>query len=199
MDNYQIVAQHCQGTIEHLMSLVDQASPGLERACELMVGTLLADRKIICCGSGADGALAQLFSCNMLGQFEQERPALPVIALGADGAGVTAITNAGGSDEVFSRPLRALGQPGDILLCLCSNPVAPDIAAAILAAQERNMPVILLSNAGNAGLVSLMNNDDVTITVAQSRRSHIIEMQTLLLNCLCELIEHSLFGSLHQE
>src|SRR5262245_5412240 len=105
MDSYQIIAENFQSTIETIAMSVDALAEAIARASQLMVTALLADRKIIACGNGADAALAQLFTCNLLNRFEEDRPALPALALGADNAAVTAIAQASNINDIFSRPL----------------------------------------------------------------------------------------------
>lgn len=84
MDHYQIIAENFQDTIETIAMSVDTLADTIEKGSQLMGEALLADRKIITCGNGVDGALAQLFTCNLLNRFEADRPALPALTLGTD-------------------------------------------------------------------------------------------------------------------
>ena len=121
MDYYQIIAESFQSTIETIALSVDQLAGPIENGCQLMTQALLEDRKIVACGNGVDAALAQLFTSNLLSRFEHERPALPALTLGGDGASLTAIVQSSGVNDIFSRQVRALGQPGDVLLCISSS------------------------------------------------------------------------------
>ena len=89
---------------------------------------------------------------NLLSRFEHERPALPALALGSDGANLTAIAESSGLNEIFSRQLRALGQAGDVLLCISSSDGANNLLRAVQAAHERNMAVVVLSNVADSEL-----------------------------------------------
>lgn len=199
MDYYQIISENFQGTIETIAVSVDSLAGPIEQACQLMVAALLEDRKIMACGNGVDGALAQLFACNLMSRFEHERPALPALALGGDSASLTAIAQVGGLTDIYSRQLRALGQEGDILLCINSTAEANNLVRAIQAAHERNMPVVALSNAMDGDLNDLLHPGDVELRVTAARRPRVVELHTMAIHCLCELIEHSLFGSYNQE
>ncbi len=194
MDHYERIAGHCQDTIEAIALSVDQLAEGLEEAVSLMTSALLADGKIIACGNGADAALAQLFVCQLLGRFEQERPALPAISLASDGAAATAATLHGGANDTFARPLRALGQPGDVLLCINSGESGGNLLRALQAAMERNMGIVLLTNTGEGELDSLVRSEDVVLRVEAARSSQRVELFTLVLNCCSELIDQGLFG-----
>lgn len=194
MEHYERIASHCQNTIESIAMSVDQLAGGLEEAAALMTAALLAEGKIITCGNGADAALAQLFVCQLLGRFEQERPALPALSLASDGAALTAVTQQGGANDAFARQLRALGQPGDILLCINSAEGSGNLLRAVQAAMERNMAVVLLTNADDGELGSLMRAEDAVLRIQAARSSQRIELFTLVLNCCSELIDRTLFG-----
>ena len=199
MDYYERIAAHCQDSINAIALSVDQLADGLQRGCDLMTTSLLADGKIITCGNGAGAALAQLFASNLLGRFSQERPALPALALGADSASLTGIAGSSGGNEVFSRQLRALGQPGDVLLCINSGDDSPSLLRAVQAALERNMAVILLSHAQDTELGTLIRAEDVELRIDAPGPGQLAEVQTLALNLCCELIEQNLFGPLQQD
>lgn len=199
MDYYQIISSNFQDTIETIAQSVDSLAEPIGLASQLMVDTLLGDRKIIACGNGVDSALAELFACNLLGRFDQERPALPALALGANGASLTGIALGGGLNETYSRQLRALGQPGDLLLCINSAGDANNLQRAVQAAHERNMAVVALSNSSQLEVGSLLQQEDVEIRVDSRQRARIVELHTMTLHCLCQLIDHSLFGAYHQE
>ncbi|NND69855.1 MAG: SIS domain-containing protein [Halioglobus sp.] len=194
MDHYERIARHCQDTIESIAMSVDQLAGPLEEAAALMTTALLADGKIIACGNGADAALAQLFVCQLLGRFEQERPALPALSLASDGAAVTAVTQHGGVNDAFARQLRALGQPGDVLLCINSAEGGGNLLRAVQAAMERNMAVVLLTNTDDGELGSLMRAEDAVLRIQAARTGQRIELFTLVLNCCSELIDQTLFG-----
>ena len=195
MDHYQIISSNFQATIESIAMSVDDLAQPLGRASEIMGSALLEDRKILCCGAGPDGALGMLFTANLLDHFERERPALPALCLTADGASLSAIANSSGMADIFSRQVRALGQSGDVLFCIDSNQHPdPCVQRAIQAAAERGLVVVsLAAGAGSGG------QEDVIITVNASRRHQAVELYTMIINSLCELIDHKLFGPTHQE
>ena len=199
MDYYQIIADNFQSTIETIAMSVDGLAEMIEQSSHLMARALLADRKIIACGNGVDAALAQLFACNLVNRFEEDRPALPALTLGAESACVTAIAQSGSINEIFSRQLRALGQAEDILLCISSSRGAGNLLRAVQTAQDRNMGVILLSNSEDAELGALIRPEDVQLQVHATRQARIVEIHTMVIHSFCELIDHSLFGNYNRE
>ena len=90
---------------------VDLLANRWPKVAALLTSALLADRKIIACGNGPDAALAQLFASKLLDRFEQERPALPALALAADAASLTAIAHQEGIEEIYSRQIGPWARP----------------------------------------------------------------------------------------
>jgi phosphoheptose isomerase len=199
MGYYEIIADNFQSTIETIALSADDLATTIERGSHLMSRALLAERKIIACGNGVDAALAQLFTCNLLNRFEQDRPALPALSLAADNASLTAIAQAGAYNDIFSRQLRALGQAGDVLLCINSADGASNLLRAVSAAQERDMGVIVMTHSRDNMLGAVMRPEDVALQVNATRQARVVELHTIAINNFCELIDHSLFGSFHQE
>jgi phosphoheptose isomerase len=199
MDYYQIIADNFQSTIETIAMSVDSLAEMIEQSSQLMARALLADRKIIACGNGVDAALAQLFACNLINRFEEDRPALPALTLGAESACVTAIAQSSSINDIFSRQLRALGQAEDILLCINSSRGAGNLLRAVQTAQDRNMGVILLSNSRDGELGALIRPEDIQVQVHATRQARIVEMHTMVIHSFCELIDHSLFGNYNRE
>ena len=199
MDYYQIISEHFQDTVETIAASVDNLAGPIELASGLMARGLLEDHKIMACGNGVDGTLAQAFSINLMSRFENDRPALPALALNNDGANLTAIARAGSVNDIYSRQVRALGHAGDVLLCINSSGFSNDLSRAIQAAHERGMGVVVLSSSRDGELVTLLQSDDVELQVDSLRQPRTVELHTMIVHCLCVLIEHSLFGSYERE
>lgn len=194
MDHYDIFAGNSQATIEGLAMAVDALAPGLAAAADTATGALLRDRKLIACGDGPDAALAQLFSINMLGHFLQERPALPAMTLSADGGAIAAIASQDGRREIFARQLHAIGQTGDVLLCIASAPASEALRAAAVAAAERNMAIIALSNGADDDFDGVLPPEAIRLAVNAASPARALELHAVVIQNLCHLIDHNLFG-----
>ena len=72
--------------------------------------TLRGGGKILACGNGGSAADAQHFAAELLNRFEMERPPLAAVALTTDTSTMTSIANDYAYVQVFSKPVRALGQ-----------------------------------------------------------------------------------------
>jgi phosphoheptose isomerase len=199
MDYYQRIAENFQQTIELVAMSVDSLALPIEQCSQLMSTALLSDHKIIACGNGPDGALSQLFVSNLINRLEHDRPALPAVCLGHDAANLTAIATGGHLNDIYARPVQALGQAGDVLLCITSGNCHTSLIKAVQAAHDRNMAVAVLSNSTNGQLSGMLEVDDIEIMVDAQKQPRVVELHTMIIQGLCEMIEISLFGNYQQE
>ncbi|WP_375321234.1 phosphoheptose isomerase [Aliivibrio logei] len=162
-------------------------------ASQAMVATLLNGNKILCCGNGGSASNAQQFASCLLNRFETERPSLPAMALTADTSTLTAIANDYNYEEIFSKQVRALGQPGDILLVLSTSGNSQDILKAMEAAVSRDMTIIALTGMDGGVMAGLLGESDVEIRIPSHRVARIQEVHLLTLHCICDLVDQVLF------
>ena len=166
----------------------------IEYASQRLVSALLNDKKILACGNGRSATCAQLLSSSLLNQFERDRPSLPAIALTTDTAAITAIANSYHFDDVFAKQLRALGQSGDILVVYTDGKNSANIAKAIATAHDKDISVIALTGNNGGMIAPLLYETDIEIRVPSDSNARIHEIHVLITHCLCDLIDHQLFG-----
>ncbi len=159
-----------------------------------MVQCLLGDGKILTCGNGGSAADAQHLSSELLNRFERDRPGLPAVALTTDTSTLTSIANDYRYDEVFAKPIRALGHAGDLLIVYTSSGNSGNLLKAVTAAHDRDMSVIALTGRDGGALAPLLRETDLELRIPSDRTARIQEMHLLLTHCLCDLIDHQLFG-----
>ncbi len=161
----------------------------------LIVASLLRGGKVLACGNGGSAADAQHFAAELINRFETERPGLPALALTTDGSVLTSIANDYDYSEIFAKPIRALGQPDDILLLLTTSGESANLLKAVVAAHARDMQVIALSGRSGGSLASLLLETDVELRVPGDSTARIQEVHGLILHCLCDLIDQQLLGA----
>jgi len=188
--------------INHFTDSIQTKQDAMASLCELIeyasqkiVEALINDKKVLACGNGGSAADAQHFSSEMLNRFERERPALPAIALTTDTSTITSIANDYHYDEVFSKQIRALGQAGDVLLIYTSSGNSGNLIKAAKAAHDRDMTVIALSGKDGGALAEVLNESDIEIRIPSGSTARIQEVHLLVSHCLCDLIDHQLFGA----
>lgn len=170
----------------------------ITHAAQAMVAQLLNGSKIICCGNGGSAANAQQFSACLINRFETERPSLPAITLTSDNITMTAVANDYNYQEIFAKQVRALGQPGDILLAISTSGNSQNIIKAMEAAVTRDMTIIALTGKDGGEMAGLLGENDVEIRIPSHRTARIHEVHMVTLHCLCDLIDQVLFPT-HEE
>lgn len=132
--------------------------PIIDRAGDVILGTLRGGHKLLTCGNGGSAAEAAHFSTELVGRFARQRRSLPALSLVADGALLSCIANDFGPDEVFARQVAGLGQPGDLVVAISSSGNSPNIVAALHAARRGGLSTLALLGRGGgraAGLAEL--------------------------------------------
>ncbi|HDZ56595.1 MAG TPA: phosphoheptose isomerase [Pseudomonas xinjiangensis] len=195
MDMQHRIKQLFTDSIETKTRAMEVLGPSIEQASQLMVNSLLNEGKLLSCGNGGSAGDAQHFSSELLNRFERERPSLPAIALTTDSSTLTSIANDYSYDEIFSKQIRALGQPGDVLLAISTSGNSGNVLQAIQAAHDRDMLVVALTGRDGGAMASLLLPEDVEIRVPARSTARIQEVHLLAIHCLCDLIDRQLFGS----
>ena len=66
--------------------------------------------------------------------------------------------------------------------------------AAVEAAHERDMAVVVLSGKGGGELAKLIRQEDIEIRVPSESTARTQEVHLLVIHCLCDLIDQQLLG-----
>ena len=194
MDLADRIGQHFQDSIAVKQQSLEVLIEPIHRAGEAMVNSLLNNGKILSCGNGGSAGDAQHFSAELLNRFEKERPGLPAMALTTDSSTLTAIANDYSYEEIFSKQVSALGQTSDVLLAISTSGNSANVAAAMKAAQEREMLTVVLSGNDGGTMASLLGEQDIEIRVPSRRTARIQEVHLVVIHCLCDFIDTQLFG-----
>lgn len=193
MSSLDRIQTHFLDSIATKQQAVEVLVDPIHDAGELMVAALINGKKILCCGNGGSAGDAQHFSAELLNRFEQERPPLPAIAITTDSSTLTAIGNDYSYDEIFSKQVTALGQEGDILLAISTSGNSANVIKAIAAAHERGMDIVVMSGKDGGKITALLTDKDIEIRVPSDRTARIQEVHLLIIHCLCDFIDTTLF------
>jgi D-sedoheptulose 7-phosphate isomerase len=100
-----------------------------------------------------------------------------------------------GHELAADKQLQALGHPGDVLLLLDAGD-GGGIAAkvAIAAAHGKEMTVVLLAGPSGLAAAGPLAETDVAIVVPHDRAARVLELQLLVLHCLCDAVDLQLMG-----
>lgn len=163
----------------------------IQQAAEWSIHALKTGNKLLICGNGGSAAEAQHFAGELVGRYYEERRPLPAIALTTDSSILTAVANDYSYEEVFSRQVIALGQPGDILYGFSTSGASRNVLKAFQAARERNLKTILLSGAKEKEIASLSH---LVIKTPSTDTPRIQEMHLLAIHLISEIIENAFFN-----
>jgi len=127
----------------------------LEDSANACIKSLKNNGKILLAGNGGSAADAQHIAGEFVGRFMFNRPPLRAIALTTDTSIMTAIVNDYGVEEMFSRQLDALGDPGDIFMAYSTSGSSPNIINALKKAKEKGLISIGLTGNKKGEMVNM--------------------------------------------
>lgn len=195
MTDIDNLVNHCFADhMEHTAQAASLTGPAIVEAADALVEALLMDGKIIACANGNANILAQYFCTALLNRYDQDRPALPAINLGADATTYSAICRDNRFNDTFSRQVRAIGRANDLLLVIVDNGHKANLIQAIQAAHDREMRVVVLSAKEKTDITSLLHPEDHEVALQNLEPSQATPLMLVILNALCALIDQKLFG-----
>ena len=181
-----MLEQRIQQQFFESADLCSQAAEALSRpvaqAAQALWACLTGGGKLLAAGSDVGAALAPVICAAFTGRFERERPALAAFALREEaGSGLT-------------QQVRALGQPGDVLLAIDTTGPSGALLQAAAAAHEREMTVLVLTGAEAGAWRGQLAETDVLMTIPHERVARVAEAQLLVLHGLCDAVDLQLMG-----
>jgi D-sedoheptulose 7-phosphate isomerase len=188
------IQQHFRDSAALKLAAMEALAVPIAVTVDTMFAALANGNKILACGNGGSAADAQHFAAELIGRFERERPGLPALALTTDASVLTAVANDYAYDQVFAKQVRALGQPGDVLLAITTSGDSANVLAAIEEAHEREMIVIALTGKGGGKVNETLADTDIHLCVPSERTARIQEVHLLTIHCLCDGIDAMLLG-----
>jgi D-sedoheptulose 7-phosphate isomerase len=194
MEPRKRIEQHFAASLEAKQRTLESMGPRIAQAAELLAGRLRQGHKILVCGNGGSAADAQHFAAELVNRFEIERPGLAAIALTTDSSALTSIANDYAFEQIFARQVRALGRPGDVLLAISTSGNSPNILTAMTAAQELGLSTVALTGRDGGRMAGQLGEGDIEIRAAATATARIQETHILIIHCLCDLVDHQLFG-----
>ncbi|OGT59864.1 MAG: phosphoheptose isomerase [Gammaproteobacteria bacterium RIFCSPHIGHO2_12_FULL_43_28] len=190
--------QLIQSEIKKLVSIlvdIEQDTALLARVNHIALvctEALQSGKKILLAGNGGSAADAQHLAAELVSRLRYDRPGLAAIALTTDTSALTAIGNDYAFENIFSRQVESIGQPGDILIGISTSGKSPNILRALHAARERQMIAI-----GFTGKEAPLMSEacDYVLNVPSKETQKIQECHIMFGHIICEVIEDKIFGA----
>ena len=167
----------------------ESIGPAVAKAAELVAGAALAGRTTLVFGNGGSAAQAQHFAAELVVRYEDNRRALPGIALAADVALLTACANDFDFADVFARQIEALGKPGDVAVGISTSGRSPNVLKALRAARKRTMATVLMT--GEKGREEAAQWD-IGLVVPTAVTAHVQELHLAAIHLICRHVEAEL-------
>ncbi|MGU3496507.1 SIS domain-containing protein [Xanthobacteraceae bacterium A53D] len=151
---------------------------------------LKAGNKILLCGNGGSAGDAQHIAGELLCRFRFDRPALPALALTVDSSVMTAIANDYSYDQVFSRQVLGLANPGDVVVGISTSGRSPNVVRALEAARARGASTVAFTGEDPRDLGPLA---DLVLNAPSASTPLIQQVHLTAAHIICELVEETLF------
>lgn len=193
MDFSRRVQQHFTDSIEAKTQTMQVLSQPIIQAAQRMADCLRQQKKILSCGNGGSASDAQHFTAELVNRFEMERPSLAAIALTTNISTLTSIANDYDYNQIFAKQVQGLGQAGDILLAISTSGHSENIVQAIKIAQAKQIAVIALTGRDGGEIGRMLGQNDIELRVAHEVTARIQEVHILIIHCLCDLVDHTLY------
>lgn len=168
--------------------LLAQCRDSIAAAGERLVEIVRKNGKIMFCGNGGSAADSQHLAAELVGHLRYDRRPLPALALTTDSSALTAIGNDYEFKDVFTRQVRGLGRPGDVLIGISTSGNSKNVLDAISAAKEMNILTIGLLGK-NGGIIAPVCDHAVIVPSEDTQR--IQECHILIGHIWMEMIERS--------
>ena len=148
--------------------------------------TLAGGGTLFTCGNGGSAAEALHLAEELTGRYRSNRPPLRSVCLCADPTALTCIANDFGFEQVFARPLTALGRRGDAIAVFSTSGRSANLVAALGAARTCGMRTIGLLGGDGGACLPLC---DVAVTVSGVDGAAVQEAHQMVMHAICECLE----------
>ncbi|MBC7554123.1 MAG: D-sedoheptulose 7-phosphate isomerase [Taibaiella sp.] len=162
----------------------------IENVTSVITKAFSAGNKVLFCGNGGSAADAQHLAAEFSGRFYTDRDPLPSEALHCNTSYLTAVGNDYGFDVVYSRMVKGLGKPGDVLVSLSTSGNSVNIIKAMEQAKINGMITVGLTGETGGKMKDLC---DYLINIPSKDTPRIQESHIMVGHMVCEIVEQQLF------
>lgn len=183
-DIKKIISDH-----KNALDILEKKSDQLQAITLICKNALAEGNKIIFFGNGGSAADSQHLAAEFVGRFQKNRKPLPSIALSVNTSILTAVGNDFGFENIFSRQIDCLGNPGDVAFGISTSGNSVNVLQGFESGKKNNLhTVAFLGKDGG----KIANSVDTPLIISIDQTPRIQEIHILAGHIICELIENSL-------
>jgi len=203
MNNFkEEIQKQIQDSIEIRQKALEVLVEPIERGVEMLIDCFLKGHKVLVFGNGGSAADAQHLAAELINKLRFERAALPAIALTTDTSVITSIGNDSSFDHIFEKQIEALGEEGDVAICLTTSDISEEefshsvnIALGLKVARRKGLRTIGFVSKKSQMILKYL---DLAIIAPSSDSPRIQEVHEMCYHIICDLVEQTLFKNLMQ-
>jgi D-sedoheptulose 7-phosphate isomerase len=162
----------------------------IDQVTQAIVKAFKSGNKVLFCGNGGSAADAQHLAAEFSGRFYTDRDPLPSEALHCNSSYMTAVANDYSYDVVYSRLVKGMGKPGDVLIALSTSGNSVNIVKALEQAQQIGMVTVAFTGETGGKMKDLCN---YLINVPSTDTPRIQETHIMIGHIICQMTEEQLF------
>jgi D-sedoheptulose 7-phosphate isomerase len=157
-------------------------------AAEAITRVLKQNGRLYICGNGGSAADAQHITGELIGKFERQRKALPVVALTTDTSIITSVANDYSYEYVFARQVEALVRKGDILWAISTSGASENVIAAAELTKKKGACVLAFTGKSNSKLEKIA---DICFCAHSESTARSQEVHQVAYHIICDLVEQN--------
>ena len=173
--------------------IFEQCADKIVKAVDIIIKALNQKKKLLLCGNGGSAADCQHLATEFVIRMSPtiKRPGIPAIALTTDSSLLTAGANDFGYDNVFTRSVETLGNPGDVLIGITTSGRSESVNLAFKMAKSKGMATIGFLGRDGGAAKDLV---DLAIIIPSDDTQRIQEGHITIGHIICGLVEREMYG-----
>jgi len=187
----EVVRRELEESAEVKRAIDEATRRTIVLVAQAVVASLRHDGQLVLFGNGGSAADAQHLAAELVGRFTLEREALRAQALTCNAAVLTSVANDYDYTEVFSRQVRAVVRPGDVVVGLSTSGRSPNVVKGLEAARDRGAVTVAMTGAVGGPCAAVAR---LALAVPSRVTARIQEAHLTIGHILCGLVEQALAG-----
>lgn len=174
----------------HVLAQMASKSRDIEAIADVLVHAYQNGKKMVLFGNGGSAADAQHLATELLGGFtNHDRKSLPALALTTDTSALTAIGNDYDFNQIFSRQVEAMVNPGDVVIAISTSGNSKNVIQGAQSAKNRQAIVVGFTGESGGQLKQIC---DLCLCVPSNSTARIQETHITVGHILCAIVEDAM-------